>query len=122
VDELMELTLTVPGWFRNLPADEREAIATVKKVQVTAWTFPSICALPANSQFYRVDPRGLEPLTSAMRRRRKGFAVVLECSENRLFKPDSHTPRLLLFVAICPGNCQVTVKKPRLDRRALFHC
>jgi cation diffusion facilitator CzcD-associated flavoprotein CzcO len=27
VDELMELTLTVPGWFRNLPASEREAIA-----------------------------------------------------------------------------------------------
>jgi len=26
VDELMDLTLTVPGWFRNLPADEREAI------------------------------------------------------------------------------------------------
>ena len=27
VDNLMELTLTVPGWFHNLPADEREAIA-----------------------------------------------------------------------------------------------
>jgi cation diffusion facilitator CzcD-associated flavoprotein CzcO len=27
VDELMDLTLTVPGWFRNLPTDEREAIA-----------------------------------------------------------------------------------------------
>jgi cation diffusion facilitator CzcD-associated flavoprotein CzcO len=27
VDELMDLTLTVPGWFRNLPADEHEAIA-----------------------------------------------------------------------------------------------
>ncbi len=26
VDELMELTVTVPGWFRNLPADEHEAI------------------------------------------------------------------------------------------------
>ena len=27
VDELMELTLTVPDWFHNLPADEREEIA-----------------------------------------------------------------------------------------------
>ena len=27
VDELMEITLTVPGWFHNLPADERETIA-----------------------------------------------------------------------------------------------
>jgi thioredoxin reductase len=27
VDHLMELTLTVPGWFHNLPAEEREAIA-----------------------------------------------------------------------------------------------
>ncbi|MBV9454125.1 MAG: FAD-dependent oxidoreductase [Rubrobacter sp.] len=27
VDELMDLTLTVPGWFHNLPAGEREAIA-----------------------------------------------------------------------------------------------
>jgi FAD-dependent urate hydroxylase len=26
VDELMELTVTVPGWFRNLPADEHAAI------------------------------------------------------------------------------------------------
>jgi FAD-dependent urate hydroxylase len=27
VDGLMDLTATVPGWFRNLPAEEREAIA-----------------------------------------------------------------------------------------------
>ena len=27
VDSLMDLTATVPGWFRNLPAEEREAIA-----------------------------------------------------------------------------------------------
>jgi cation diffusion facilitator CzcD-associated flavoprotein CzcO len=27
VDEMMDLTLTVPGWFHNLPANEREAIA-----------------------------------------------------------------------------------------------
>jgi FAD-dependent urate hydroxylase len=27
VDDLMELTLTVPGWFHNLPAEERETIA-----------------------------------------------------------------------------------------------
>jgi cation diffusion facilitator CzcD-associated flavoprotein CzcO len=26
-DELMELTATVPGWFRHLPAEEREAVA-----------------------------------------------------------------------------------------------
>jgi thioredoxin reductase len=27
VDALMDLTATVPGWFRNLPSEEREAIA-----------------------------------------------------------------------------------------------
>lgn len=27
VDDLMDLTVNVPGWFRNLPATEREAIA-----------------------------------------------------------------------------------------------
>jgi len=27
VDPLMDLTATVPGWFRNLPSEEREAIA-----------------------------------------------------------------------------------------------
>jgi thioredoxin reductase len=27
VDGLMDLTATVPGWFRNLPSEEREAIA-----------------------------------------------------------------------------------------------
>lgn len=26
VDGLMDLTATVPGWFRNLPSEEREAI------------------------------------------------------------------------------------------------
>ena len=26
VDEMMDLSLTVPGWFRNLPTEEREAI------------------------------------------------------------------------------------------------
>jgi thioredoxin reductase len=28
VDEMMDLSLTVPGWFRNLPTDEREAIGS----------------------------------------------------------------------------------------------
>jgi FAD-dependent urate hydroxylase len=27
VDGLMDLTATVPGWFRNLPAEERDAVA-----------------------------------------------------------------------------------------------
>lgn len=27
VDALMDLTVTIPGWFRNLPAEERDAIA-----------------------------------------------------------------------------------------------
>src|SRR5829696_5484873 len=68
--------------------------------------------LPANPQKKRVDPRGLEPLTSAMRGRREEFASVCHCSKNGLFERNSLSPPFSPFTSVCPGNCQVTVKSP----------
>jgi hypothetical protein len=56
-----------------------------------------------------VEPRGFEPLTSAVQRRRERFVTVGNRSENRLYKPNYLIQRLTLFVTIRPGNCQVTV-------------
>jgi FAD-dependent urate hydroxylase len=46
VDELMKLTLTVPGWFRNLPTDEQEAITrrfwTEGRLKLESWLTPSL--------------------------------------------------------------------------------
>jgi hypothetical protein len=37
----------------------------------------------------RVEPRGIEPLTSALPVRLEAVAVVRGCSKNRSFKPNS---------------------------------
>jgi hypothetical protein len=59
-----------------------------------------------------VDPRGLEPLTSAMRGRLQIFVGVRGRSEHRLSTLAPYSSRLHLFADIRPGNCQVTVKSP----------
>jgi hypothetical protein len=48
-----------------------------------------LMVLPAKRYEKEVDPRGLEPLASAMRRRSEGFAAVRHRSKNRLNKPNS---------------------------------
>jgi hypothetical protein len=65
-----------------------------------------IGVLPANACKKRVDPRGLEPLTSAMRGRQQGFAAVRGSSENRLFKLNLLGLRSRLFAGNRLGNCQ----------------
>jgi hypothetical protein len=67
-----------------------------------------------------VEPRGIEPLTSALPGRLRGSAVVRKCAENRLFKANSHTSLLLLFVSIRPGHCLVTVKRAFVCIRKLL--
>jgi hypothetical protein len=46
----------------------------------------ALLVLPANRDKKEVDPRGLEPLTSAMRGRLEGFAGVRRRSKDRLHK------------------------------------
>ena len=57
-----------------------------------------------------MDPRGLEPLTSAMRERRDDDTVVYQ----RLKVPANvqilWAKYFQLFAGIRPGNCRVTVK------------
>jgi hypothetical protein len=43
----------------------------------------------SSQQDFEVDPRGFEPLTSAVQRRRDDVVVVRRCSESRLSKLDS---------------------------------
>src|SRR5688572_29230640 len=72
---------------------------------------PSLALLvsPANPRKKRVDPRGLEPLSSAMRGRSKGFAAVHYRSKNRLNKPN---PRIIpprMFATVRAGCRQIVV-------------
>jgi hypothetical protein len=56
-----------------------------------------------------VDPRGLEPLTSAMRGRSEGFAAVRYRSKNRL---DKANPRIVpprMFAIVRAGCRQIVV-------------
>jgi hypothetical protein len=59
-----------------------------------------------------VDPRGLEPLTSAMRGRRDEFASVRQCSKDGLFERNALSPPFSPFANVRPGNCRVTVRCP----------
>jgi hypothetical protein len=62
-----------------------------------------------NSYISRVEPRGFEPLTSAVQRRLNRSAEVHRRSENRLHKRPPTDSQLSLFADVHPGNCQVTV-------------
>jgi hypothetical protein len=57
-----------------------------------------------------VDPRGLEPLTSAMRGRSRGVQGVSGHFKISLSKPASRISLFRLFTGVCPGHCQITVK------------
>jgi hypothetical protein len=67
---------------------------------------------------FSVDPRGLEPLASAIRRRREGFAAVRYRSKNRLNKPNSRIvlPRVFAIVRV---GCRQTVVSCVRERCAL---
>src|SRR5215208_143767 len=79
--------------------------------------------LPANRDKNGVDPRGLEPLASAMRGRSEGFAAVHYRSKNRL---DKANPRIVpprMFAIVRAGCRQIVVScisKYRASKEALF--
>jgi hypothetical protein len=61
---------------------------------------------PAKLPFSGVDPRGLEPLTSAMRGRCQCVVGVSRRFKTPLYKPDSRISQFSLFTDVYPGNCQ----------------
>src|ERR671921_899304 len=65
---------------------------TVRKGRKKVRSFCCVHVFPANRSNNGVDPRGLEPLASAMRGRSEGFAAVRYRSKNRLNKPN---PRIV---------------------------
>jgi hypothetical protein len=67
-------------------------------------TFRIFC-LQINN-FFEVDPRGVESLTSTVQRRREAFIVVRGCSESRSSKPYSLGSPSQLFAGIRPSHCQ----------------
>jgi hypothetical protein len=64
--------------------------------------------LPANLHISRVEPRGFEPLTSAVQRRFEALAVVRRHSDKRLSQPNSRTLSSQMFAAVRVG-CRQTV-------------
>jgi hypothetical protein len=73
--------------------------------------------LPATRWFFEVEPKGVEPLTSAVQRRLGTFISVRRCSRNRLFKRTSRKYSFETFATVRPGNCQVTVNSTKLGQR-----
>jgi hypothetical protein len=66
--------------------------------------------LPAKRRISGVDPTRLELVTSAMRRRLHSVAVVYRCLKIPANEQIFWTTCFQLFVGICSGNCQATVK------------
>jgi thioredoxin reductase len=65
VDELMDLTANLPGWFRNLPAEEREAIArrfwAEGRLKLEPWLTPRL-QKPSVHRWPRATVRGCREL------------------------------------------------------------
>ena len=70
-----------------------------------------------------MDPRGLEPLTSAMRGRSEGFAAVHYRSKNRLNKSNPRIVPPRMFAIVRAGCRQIVVScisKYRASKETLF--
>src|SRR5918911_5343358 len=64
------------GGSSAVPAYYRSPSALLHKASVIIWAFIFAYFFPAKQHFYRVEPRGFEPLTSAVRRRHDSFPEV----------------------------------------------
>jgi hypothetical protein len=95
---------------RDLGIRRRVAVAVALRGSGYApWLLPVLHILPANLHISRVEPRGLEPLTSAMRGRSKGFAAVHCRSKNRLNKPNPRIVSPRMFAIVRAGCRQIVV-------------
>jgi hypothetical protein len=62
-----------------------------------------------------VEPRGFEPLTSAVQRRRQGVPGVSGRFKIPLSRPNSRVLSFSLFTDVRPGNCQISVRVSRVQ-------
>jgi hypothetical protein len=74
--------------------------------------------LPANQRFSIVEPRGLEPLTSAVQRRRSAFLCLLTSRKFRISKPNRKYTRESLF---CCFHLSSTWVAARLLHRTMWY-
>src|SRR5919112_60150 len=82
---------------------------TVRKGRKKVRSFCCVHVFPANRSNNGVDPRGLEPLASAMRGRSEGFAAVRYRSKNRLNKPNPRIVPPRMFAIVRAGCRQIVV-------------
>jgi hypothetical protein len=99
-------TIAVVQWLLHW------CITGVPTIETDCQSLLSAYFLPANLHISVVEPRGFEPLTSAVQRRRDEFASVRQCSKEGLFERNSLSPPFSPFANVRPGNCQVTVRCP----------
>ena len=66
--------------------------------------------LPAKGHIMRVEPRGFEPLASAVQMLGHGFILVSRRQEIRIYKRIFRKTPLSLSPDVNPGRCHVTVK------------
>jgi hypothetical protein len=63
---------------------------------------------------------GREPATFYFVVRSDVFSVVRHGSENRLIRPDRQINRFSVFADVGSGNCQISVRKERLESASCF--
>jgi hypothetical protein len=64
---------------------------------------------PANARIYRVEPRGFEPLTSAVQMLAHGFSLVSGRRDFGIDRRISLIYRQWKLAIVNPGRCHVTV-------------
>jgi hypothetical protein len=84
----------------------------VRRARVNVLFICHLYVLPANDCIFEVEPRGIEPLTSAVQRRSEGFVVVHCCSKTRISKLISLTDPPRMFTAV-QARCRQTVDNRR---------
>src|SRR5918998_2958422 len=77
--------------------------------------------LPANTCFFRVEPRGFEPLTSAVQSQIHNVVVVCCCSEMPAKSGSCLRKRSCLFAVVRVGWCTTGVLAPPHQARGKRH-
>jgi FAD-dependent urate hydroxylase len=107
VDELMDHTIRIPGWFRNLPAEERHAIAQrfwrEGRLKLEPW-------LPPRLPRAVVRPRPRTEVTSCSEL--PGGEIEVELSDGQRLTVD----HVVLATGYQPDLANVAYLRPLLDR------
>src|SRR3712207_3445582 len=77
------------------------------------------CVLPAKQRIPEVEPRGVEPLTSAVQMLAPVFSVVSGRCQSGIDKRISLIYRQWKLATVNPGRCQISVRVSNLQTGAL---